>query len=317
MRRGMIMICMLLGFIMLLTGCKRRPLVEVDNNVLINITFEEEIVNYEMTKYPEMMRVIFFDSETGDFASQSFLPHYGGNVYVMAGRSYDVLVYNFDTESTIIGEDDNIWSIYAYTNLIPENLKSKLKGRAENNGEEQIVFEPDHLYVGKMEDVYIPKRGYGMPPYEINIHAETVVETWIVEIDKIRGAEYVGAVSTVISGLADYNLIGQREQSFDEATVFFEAASLGKDGHFYAKFNTFGRNALADRKQVLSLVLTDTGGKNWCFNMDISQKFVDNPEQYILIKTDDIVIEKPEQTGGGGLAPSVDEWGEINTEIVI
>ena len=180
-----------------------------------------------------------------------------------------------------------------------------------------IVYEPDHLFVGKLEDVYIPMRGYGMPAFEIDIHAETIVQTWIVEIDKVRGAEYVGAVSSVISGLADHNLIGRGEQSYDEATVFFEAASLTKDGHFYAKFNTFGRNALAGRKQVLSLVLTDTGGKSFCFNMDISEKFNDNPLQYILIKTDDIVIEKPEQTGGGGLAPSVDEWGEINTEIVI
>jgi hypothetical protein len=180
-----------------------------------------------------------------------------------------------------------------------------------------IVYEPDHLFVGKLEDVYIPMRGYGMPAFEIDIHAETIVQTWIVEIDKVRGAEYVGAVSSVISGLADHNLIGRSEQSYDEATVFFEAASLTKDGHFYARFNTFGRNALAGRKQVLSLVITDTGGKNWCFNMDVSAKFDDNPEQYILIRTDEIEIEKPENTGGGGLAPIVNEWGEIHTEIVI
>ena len=298
-------------------SCRRRPLVEIDNNVLLNITIGTDIVNYEVQTPPEMMRAIFFDSKTGDFVSHSFLPHHGGYVHLMPGREYDILVYNFDTEATIIDGDYNLNYILAYTNLVPENIKSRLKGRAGKGEDEMIVYEPDHLFVGKLEDVYIPMRGYGMPAFEIDIHAETIVQTWIVEIDKVRGAEYVGAVSSVISGLADHNLIGRGEQSYDEATVFFEAASLTKDGHFYAKFNTFGRNALAGRMHVLSLVLTDTGGKSFCFNMDISEKFNDNPLQYILIKTDDIVIEKPEQTGGGGLAPSVDEWGEINTEIVI
>lgn len=298
-------------------SCRRRPLVEIDNNVLLNITIGTDIVNYEVQTPPEMMRAIFFDSKTGDFVSHSFLPHHGGYVHLMPGREYDILVYNFDTEATIIDGDYNLNYILAYTNLVPENIKSRLKGRAGKGDDEMIVYEPDHLFVGKLEDVYIPMRGYGIPAFEIDIHAETIVQTWIVEIDKVRGAEYVGAVSSVISGLADHNLIGRGEQSYDEATVFFEAASLTKDGHFYAKFNTFGRNALAGRKQVLSLVLTDTGGKSFSFNMDISEKFNDNPLQYILIKTDDIVIEKPEQTGGGGLAPSVDEWGEINTEIVI
>ena len=304
--------------IVLVTGsCRRRPLVEVDNNVLLNIIIDTSIVNYKVQTPPEMMRAIFFDSKSGKFVAHSFLPHTGGFVHLEAGREYDILVYNFDTESTIIEGDDNIHDIYAFTNLVPDNIKSRLKGRAGKGDEEMIVFEPDHLFVGKVEDVYIPKRGYGMPAYQVDVYAQTVVQTWIVEIDKVQGAEYVGAVSSVISGLADHNMIGSREMSYDEATVFFEVASLSRDGHFYAKFNTFGRNALAGTTQVLSLVLTDTGGKNWCFNMDISEKFNDNPEQYILIRTDDIVIEKPEQTGGGGLAPEVDEWGEIKTEIII
>jgi hypothetical protein len=311
------LILLLTAMTLLAGSCKRRPLVELDNNVLLNITIDTSIVNYKVQAYPEMMRAIFFDSQTGDFVSHSFLPHTGGPVHLMPGREYDILIYNFDTEATIVEGDFNIDHIQAYTNLVPENIKSRLKGRAGKSEDEMIVFEPDHLFVGKLENVYIPKRGEDMPAFEVDIHASTIVETWIVEIDKVCGAEYVGAVSSVISGLADRNLIGSREQSYDEATVFFEAASLTKDGHFYAKFNTFGRNALAGRKQVLSLVLTDTGGKTWCFNMDVSAKFNDNPEQYILIRTDEIEIEKPENTGGGGLAPIVNEWGEIHTEIVI
>lgn len=311
------LILLFMAMVLIAGSCRRRPLVEVDNNVLLNITIGKDIVNYEVKKDPEMMRVLFFDSKTGKFASHSFLPHYGGYVSVLPGKTYDILVYNFDTEATIIGQEQSKQDIHAYTNLVPENLKSRLKSRATKDNGEMIVFEPDHLFVGRLEDVYIPLRGEGMPVFELDIHAETVVETWIVEIDRIRGAEYVGAATAVISGLSYHNEIATGEKSVEEATVFFEASELTKDGKFYAKFNTFGANHDAGTVQVLSLVVTDTGGKNRCFNMNITEKFKNNPEQYIRIVTDEIVIEKPEQTSGGGLAPIVDEWGEINTDIII
>ena len=315
--RRLTIISVLIALLMVCAGCKRRPLVEVDNNVYLNITIDKDIVNYTVERDPEMMRAIFYDSESGKFASQSFLPHNGGYVHVMPGRKYDILVYNFDTEATVISQDGNINDIYAFTNLIPDNLRTRLKGRTVKNEEELIVFEPDHLFVGKLEDVYIPFRGEGMPVYTLDIHAKTVVETWIIEVDRIRGAEYVGSVSSVMTGLSDHNKIGAPQKSYDEATVYFEAGQIGKDGRFLAKFNTFGRNFEVSTSQIFSLVITDTGGKPWSFNMDVSKKFENNPEQYIRIETDDIEIPKPEVSTGGGLAPEVDEWGEINTEIVI
>ena len=300
------------------TSCKRRPLTTADYMVILNIEIEKEIVNYEVEKDPSLMRCIFYDSESGAFVTQAFLPPTGGQVSLIPSREYDVLVYNFDTEATIIGSDGNINSIHAYTNLIPDNLKTRLKGRSPvKDDEEVIVFEPDHLFVGKLEDVYIPLRGEGLPAYHLDIHAETVVQTWIVEIDKVKGAEFVGAVSSLMTGLSDNNRIGHRSMSEDECTVFFEAAQLDKNGKFYAKFNTFGRNPDIATSQILSLVLTDTGGKTWSFNMDVSEKFENNPEQYIKIVTDEIEIEKPTVSSGGGLAPEVDEWGEVNTEIII
>lgn len=295
-------ILMLVTIVLVAGSCNRRPLVEMDNNVLLNISIGTDIVNYELKSPPQMMRAIFFDSQTGETVSHSFLRSQGGFVNVTPGREYDILVYNFDTGSTIIGGDNNLNYILACTDLVPENIKSEFVEHTGNSEDERFVYEPDHLFVGKLEDVYVPVQGYGMPAFQIDIHAETLVETWVVEIDKVRGAEHVGTVSSVISGLADHTLIGLREPSCDEATVYLKEASLTKDGHFYAKFNTFGRNVLADRQQILSLVLTDTDGESFIFSMDITERFKDNPLQYILIKTDDIEIGKTENLGGGGYA---------------
>ena len=99
------LIVVLMAIVLVTGSCRRRPLVDVDNNVLLNITLDTSIVNYKVQTPPEMMRAIFFDSKTGDFVSHSFLPHHGGYVHLMPGREYDILVYNFDTEATIIDGD--------------------------------------------------------------------------------------------------------------------------------------------------------------------------------------------------------------------
>lgn len=285
--------CCLILTVMVMTllagSCSRRPLVDVDNNILINITIDTSIVNYDSPALPKMMCAIFFDSQTGDYVSHSFLNQRGGYAYLMPGREYDIMVYSFDAESaTIIEDDHNLKDILAKTSPVSDSVMAKLDGYVGKIEGEMIVYEPDHLFVGKLEDVYVPMRGYGAASFQIDICARTVVQTWIVEIDKVHGAEQIESVSGVISGLADHNLIGRCEPSYDQATVFLDTVSLAEDGHVYIKFNTFGCNTLAGHNQVLSLVFTDTRGGNFSFNVDISDKFKDNPLQYIFIETDDI-----------------------------
>lgn len=81
-------------------SCQRRPLTTADYTVIVNIDIDKDIVNYEVTKDPSLMRCIFYDSESGAFVTQAFLPPTGGQVSLIPSRTYDVLVYNFDTEST-------------------------------------------------------------------------------------------------------------------------------------------------------------------------------------------------------------------------
>lgn len=307
----------LLSAVFLSGACKRRPLTVGDNNVQVNISIDYDIVNWPDPEEPGMMRVMFFDAGDGGFASHAFLPASGGRVNVLPSRTYHVLAYNFDTESTIVGNEYLWHGIHATTNEVPESYKSRLKSRATKFEDELIVYEPDHIFVGIVPDVYVPARSVDAPPVVIDIQARSIVETWLVYIDRIQGMEYVASVAGVISGMSLSNTISYDKQSEAQASVFFESMHYEAGGEVDIRFNTFGDNPAF--RQTLSLVVTDIGGTAHIFNFDVSDQFVDNPEQIIYINTDKIIIEEPESVddSGGGLAPDVDEWQDVEIDIEI
>ena len=305
-----------LMLICILASCKRRPLTTADYTVIVNIELEKDIINYEVKKDPSLMRCIFYDHETGAFVTQAFLPATGGQVSLTPSRTYDVLVYNFDTEATWIEQENWFHSIYASTSLIPDSFKTKLKTRGSKVGEEQIVYDPDHLFVGRMENVFIPSRAVDAPAFVINIKAETVVQTWIIEVTEVTGRENIGTMAGVVTALAEYNKIAYNQRSLDYVSVYFDNQVIDDNNLLTAKFNTFGVNPQNGQKQILSLVFTDISGKGYVFDFDVTLQMLNNKDQIIRIKTE-IDIPKPITSGDGGFAPVVDEWDEINTDIII
>lgn len=302
--------------VVLLPSCTRRPLTTADYSVIVNIQIEKNIINYVVSKDPSLMRCIFYDHETGAFVTQAFLPATGGSVNVMPNRTYDVLVYNFDTESTWIAEENWFNTIYASTSLIPDSFKTKLKTRGSKAGEEQIVYDPDHLFVGRLENVFVPSRSVEAPALVLDINAETVVQTWIIKTEFITGIENIGSMAGVVTALSEYNKLSYNSKSQEYVSVYFDNQTIDANGVLTARFNTFGYTPDNSQKQILSLVFTDLAGKGYVFNFDVSDQMRNNKDQIIRI-IHDIDIPKPITSGGGGFAPVVDEWEDINTDIII
>ena len=297
-------------------SCQRRPLTTADFMVILNIEIEKDIVNYEVEKDPSLMRCIFYDSQSGAFVTQAFLPPTGGQVSLIPSREYDVLVYNFDTESTWLEDENWFHKIYASTSLIPDSFRTKLRSRATKGDEEDIVYDPDHLFVGRLNDVYIPARSVDAPPVVLDVRCETVVESWILEVKTITGKKNIGTTAAVVTGLAESNRIGPNERSEEFVSVYFDNQVIDDNGLLTAKFNTFGWNKDILEPQILSLVFTDIAGKGHVFNVDVSDQFPDNKEQIIRVEME-IDIPEPMTGGDGGFVPKVDEWDEINTDIII
>ena len=298
------------------SACQRRPLTTADYAVIVNIEIDTNIVNYKVEKDPSLMRCIFYDSESGAFVTQAFLPPTGGQVSLIPAREYDVLVYNFDTESTWLEEENWYQKIYASTSLIPDSFKTKLRSRASKSGEEQIVYDPDHLFVGRLNDVFIPSRSVDASPVVLDVECQTVVESWILEVRTVTGVENIGSIAAVVTCLSGSNKIAYDERSAEYVSVFFDNQVIDENGLLTAKFNTFGWTQDITDPQVLSLVFTDIAGKGHVFNIDVSDQFPGNEEQIIRIDLE-IDIPEPMTSGDGGFVPKVDEWDEINTDIII
>lgn len=317
--RTPLLLLVMLTLLAPLTSCYRRDLDDADCTVRVEFNFDYDIVNYKVPGDPEMMRVVFYDHESGRRMTEAFLPPTGGTVTVLAGRHYDVMAWNFDTEVTQVKYDGEFSRVMATTGSIPESSKTRLKSRARMKASEDEVFlyDPDHLFVGRKRDQYITPPAVAGAETVIVLDCKTVVESWILNVDKIKGARYVSSITCVINNLAEYNTIAFDQRSEAMATVYFDKGTLNQDGYYSVPFNTFGRNHALGESQVLSMVITDLGGKNYVFNVDVTDQFIDNPLQIINIKTDDIDIPIPVTTSGGGMEPSVDEWADIVSHIEI
>ena len=316
------------------TSCERRPLTVADYTVTVNITIDKDIVNYEMTREPSLMRCIFYDSESGAFITQAFLPPTGGDVSLIPARSYDVLVYNFDTESTWIEDENWFGNIYASTSLIPDSFRTKLRSRSTKTDEESIVYDPDHLFVANSDELIIPYsetvdtlRATDGKPY---FYAESIVKSYYLQV-RVRGAQYISSAVSLLEGMSGSINLQNRELNLDRpVTVYFEMISdkatertSDEEAIIYTTFGIFGRIEEMVSMLEVTFDFMTTYGVPFSATLDISADF-ETPEainnQWLLL--DDIITipEPPPSTGGGGsggFTPSVDQWSDVESDIVI
>ena len=320
---------LLAALIALSLSCQRRPLEEESHAVYIDLEIDTEITNHQITSLPEIMQVLFFDAHSEQFVSTDFIGPEGGYVNVAPG-DYHILVYNFGTNTTIIRNTNTFSGVEAYTNEISSYLRARLTGYFESLAtmtqssntdteeesrapQDKIVYDPDHLFVARRQTENIPLR-INDEVKVIEMQATTIVETWLVEVRNFKGLENVSSISCLITNQAEKSFIGLGERAESPVTIYFEVPQPSKTGvTINTQFNTFGK--LRGRTSILSLVITDTAGGQYQYNYDVTDQFENNPAQKIII---DSGIDIPEPSvGGGGFLPSVGEWKDVITDIIL
>lgn len=330
-------IVIIFAVLVMTVSCQRRKFSDATSAVNLKIRVNTQVVHEEEVRMPEIMRVDLCNPETGQVVFTDYLPPTGGYIYPEPGV-YDFLTYNINTESTIIKNESNFHTAEAYTNPISVFIKSQLakflakraelkaqmasqKNESQSKAadedskaisEEMIVNEPDHLFVGRVQGVEIPAFAIDEDvEILIEMDAASVVETWLIEAINIEGLQWVSSVSALITGMVESNFIGQDRRSEGSVTVYFEMKKTKNSLVGY--YRTFGKHPQFSNDLTIGFNITDTQGGEHHFLFDITDEYLDNPEQHIIVN-DKIIIPEPVITGGGFL-PTVEDWNEVKTDI--
>lgn len=338
---------LLIALVALTMGsCERRPLIDTTREAMIKVRIKiNAIVNVTTGVYnenipvpdvsPNVVRVMFYDTETKQVRTQGFIskkgvdvdgtPYLMGEVSVRPG-TYDLLCYNFDTPSTIVSSENNWNTITAYTSEISDQLYTRLTSRSPSATQlPTVYYEPDHLLVAREENVHVPEHTETLV---IETEATSVVDSYYIQI-RLKNGKYASDATAVLTDLSPSNRIGpDKREDKEYAATFFEMhrstdPRIRADNQevLCAVFNTFGKrpddvDPTVESQLYVTFNVITTEGKIVDMTMDMDSIFKTEPaieKHWLLI---DKVFEIPEPESGG-FKPSVDKWDEENGYIEI
>lgn len=363
-----IMYILMMGIIILLSSCVRRPLVDLSNTHYVRVYVDEELLNvttgfyneeYQRPYYasPDVLRIILADPETGEARAERFLRNKGcdekGNYFdgyiVAAPGEYALLAYNFDTESLMIQNINNWYDITATSIEIAPHLKTRIPSRATKTTPsddskasedvkapeeyEKIVFGPDHLFSANCGNVYVPYRETVdtlRTPEGEYFYAESIVKSYYLQV-RVQGLRFASSSVGLMTGMAGSSYVnGYGMNTDDNVTVYFEMINDKMSGDetaedittIYTTFSTFGKIPSAGNELEITFDFLTIYGKPYSEAIDITELFntkeaIEN--QWLLIDHTIVIPEPPkvEPGSGGGIMPGVDDWEDIETDILI
>ena len=321
------------------------------DEVLLNVTHGFYNDSYVRPHYssPQILRLILADPYTGQAVAERCLRNIGkesrGTYYdgyiVAAPGIYTLLAYNFDTETTVVTGYTNFFTAKAYTNEIASHLRTRIPSRAGSNADynERITYEPDHLFAANCGDVIVP-------PHDDDIldtlktsegdhfTAHSVVRSYYLQIH-VQGMEYATSSVGLLTGMSGSSWINGEGMDYDDnVTVFFEMQpgeneAIGilrqSDGKsavtLYTTFSTFGKLPDAENDLEITFDFLTTYGKPYSETINITDMFMTEEareKQWLLIDhTIKIPDPPPGQEGGSGFTPGIDDWQDIETDLII
>ena len=325
MRRSVILLlCVLAGF--LFASCKREPLYDRESGVYLktnvilgpstvltgNVDIDgDPVLSAKVNgKMPDRLRVLFYDVNTHEYVTEEFLPPQGGFVNVPAG-TYDILVYGLGTEVTRVSGSETRAGTYAVTSYVGTKVKVRTKAGPGIEGQTEfpVIYEPDHVFVGRASNVVVPVRSELDDTIVIEMDLSTLLDTYTLEVLNVFNAEAIQSMTVYITGHAPSRYLWDKRFPKSPSAIMFEAMPDVEDGCIRTAFNTFGKFPEESNEVFLNVQITDVEGGRFQWVYDVTDQF-DNPDNtgHRIVITD--VMEIPDG-GTGGFAPDVNDWDPV------
>lgn len=326
---------MLSALLLLITlvSCKRIPLYDPATDVYlkldlklaidvtlspdIDITGHQDLADKVYGKMPEMVRACFYDPDTHKLVSEDFLKSDGDFITLPAGV-YDLIVYSLGTESTQVTGMDSRGMAYAFTSKTGTKVKAKNTKAGDDDppfpSETDVIYEPDHIFVGRVNGVVIPVHPAG-EEHTVVIESEMtpLLETYSFEVKNINGAGNIQKADVYITGQAPGKYLWDGRYANPPVAIYFQSVIDPEKGHLFSVFNTFGKFPNVTSNVFLNVLVQTEGGGQYQWVFDVTDQF-DNPDN----TTHEIIIDEPVDipdpgSNVGGFTPSVSDW---NVEII-
>ena len=336
--RFLLPLCVLL--LALTAGCKRIPMYERSAGIYLRVAVDQSLdpaqeafLDFDARpqlrdkvagKMPELVRACFYDAVSHELVAEDFLPPTGGFVDVPAG-AYDVLVYSLGTDATQVSGTESRAGAYAFTSPTGARVKlqaPRTKDDADQDGEsgaseQPVVFEPDHLFVGKIAGAMVPVRPEEAEKTVLSVNLSRLSESWTVEVVDVEGAERIRKAEIYITGQAAGRYLWDARSSNRPAALGFECDVDVTKGQLFSEFNTFGRYADLETDVIVNVLVTTTAGSRVRYVYDVTDQWLnpDNTAHRIII--DELVEIPGDDFQGGGFTPIVNDWDGEEIDIII
>ena len=336
MKRALLLLAML-GVVF--TACRRIPMYESTSGVymrlkldleqeqqfggLVDFQTHPELLEKVNGKMPEMVRVCFYDAVSHELVAEDFLPPEGGFVNVAPG-DYDVIIYSLGTSVTQVEGTGTRAGAYAFTSRT--GTKLKVSGSPADAGDEDpeaedgqpVIYEPDHLYVGRIADASIPVHSEGeSSAVVLESELKRFTESWSLEVLAVEGAQYIAGVNAYLIGQAAGHYLWDRRSTNHPASLVCPLLVDVSTGQLWTVFNTFGKFPQAESDVVVYILVTTTAGARCSFIFDVTEQWLnpDNMAHRIVI---DKLLEIPDDSySGSGFEPVVSDWDVEEIEVIV
>ena len=351
-RRILNIIVVGIALLALITSCAHRELRDPQNTHYVRIYLDEQIKNVtcgfyneslERPEYerPTVLRAILANQQTGEVVSERILRNSGedakghyidGHIAAKEGV-YNFMVYELGSSITLLRDEDNYYGMEAYTNPVNDYLLQYIPATRNEVDNKNIVNAPEHLFHCACQEIKISNSTETDTIKNVNgdyFTARSIAKSYYIQVN-VKGFEYITSAASLLNGVAGSVFMSAPNElnAEDSVHLFFgmnytgkRAAKSGEStvATLYATFNTFGKIPDIPSIYALNFEFMKRDGTSQVVKIDITDLF-ETPmvkENQWIILDHMIEITPPEgENQGGGMRPGVDEWKDIESEIIM
>ncbi len=324
--------------LVLAAGCQRIPMHERGAGIYLRVSIDQSLdpamsalLDFDarpsqrdivVGKKPELVRVCFYDAVSHELVAEDFLPAEGGFVDIAAGV-YDVIVYSLGTEATQVSGTEVRAGGYAFTD--PTGIRVKLlsaQAKEEDDDpigteEQPVIFEPDHLFVGKIAGARVSLHPDDAEPEVLVTELSRISESWILEIEDIVGAAHIQKAEVYVTGQAAGRFLWDGRTTNHPCALGIETEIDIQRRRLFSVFNTFGKYPQPDCDVMVYVLVTTNSNAHCLYVYDVTDQWLNPDNSAHLIRIRDRMEIPGDDYHGNDFNPVVTDWDGVEIPVLI